>query len=153
MRALTGVSATLLALGGGIGACSSELTADDLAAAYRRGHPDIDEAVARCVVDALTLIYSIEQIEAQLARPSVSDDFAWEQYRSEAVCGSTANLEAQLSGLLVERGLNVSQAECTAAALAEDVEDSDLLVLRTGEMTDAFYARYFDALQTCEALP
>lgn len=147
------MSATLMALASGIGACSSERTAEDLVAAYQRGHPDVDDAVARCIVDSLTLVYSIGQIDAELARPAVSDDFAWAQYRSEAVCGSTANLEAQLTGLLVETGLDRSQAECAAAALAANIQDSDLLVLRTGEMTDAFYARYFDALQTCEALP
>ena len=147
------MSVALLALGGGFAACTSELTGEDLATAYRRGHPEVDDAIARCVVDALTLTYSIEEIEAELARPAVSDDFAWDQYRSEALCGSTANFEAQLTGLLVETGLDLDQANCAAATLAEHVDDSDLLVLRTGEMTDAFYARYFDALQACEAPP
>ena len=133
--------------------CSSELTTADLATAYRRSHPEVDDVVARCVVDELTLTYSVDQIEAELARPMVSADFAWEQYRSEAVCGSTDGLVTQLTGLLTETGLDADAAECTASKLAERVQDSDLAVLRSGQMTEAFYARYFDALHACEALP
>jgi hypothetical protein len=133
--------------------CSSDLTAADLVTAYRRSHPEVDDVVARCVVDELTLTYSVDQIEAELARPVVSADFAWEQYRSEAVCGSTDGLVTQLTGLLIETGLDADAAGCTASKLAERVLDADLSVLRSGQMTEAFYARYFDALQACEALP
>ncbi len=133
--------------------CSSELTTADLVTAYRRSHPEVDDVVARCVVDELTLTYSVDQIEAELAQSVVSADFAWEQYRSEAVCGSTDGLVTQLTGLLIETGLDADAAGCTASKLAERVLDSDLAVLRSGQMTEAFYARYFDALQACEALP
>ena len=91
--------------------CSSELTTADLATAYRRSHPEVDDVVARCVVDGLTLTYSVDQIEAELARPMVSADFAWEQYRSEAVCGSTDGLVTQLTGLLTETGLDADAAD------------------------------------------
>ena len=131
----------------------SPLSRDDLVEAYADSRPEATEEEAGCVVDGLLREYSTNEIEAQLDDGAPSDDFEWRQFSSEISCGLTSGLEARLSDQLVETGVDPDAAPCVAATLAGVLDDADLEVLRGGPMTDTFYAKYFDALDACEALP
>ncbi len=136
-----------------MGAGCSQLSREDLVEAYAVSRPESTEEEAGCVVDGLLQQFSTSEIETQLADGSPSDEFEWRQFTAEIRCGLTAGLEARLSDQLIETGVGPDAAPCVAATLAGVLDDADLEVLRGRPMTDTFYAKYFDALDACEALP
>lgn len=108
---------------------------------------------ARCVVDILFETYGAEGLEVELDRAVPSDDFEEAQYRAMFGCGMRGDVRDQLAGQLEQRGLTDDEAACVADALTGDLDEDDLDVLLSGELTDEFFDKYFDAMSSCDALP
>ncbi len=134
--------------------CSSSVDRADLVESYQQSRPDATAVETECVVDRLVEAFGIEGVEAELtATTGPTRAFELETFRAEFGCGRTDDVQAQLSELLAERELATDDAECVAEALTASLDEADLEVLIGGEMTDAFFDKYFVAVEGCGALP
>lgn len=123
----------------------------DLADAYAAEHPDLDPVTAGCIVDDLIAVYGVDGLEAELA-DGADPDYQLAHFRARFGCGVHADVVAALRPQLEARGLDPAAAGCVAQSLSDAMEIEDLDVVLTGPMTDDFYAKYFDALEDCDAL-
>ncbi|MFT7599632.1 MAG: hypothetical protein ACI8TP_002567 [Acidimicrobiales bacterium] len=138
----------------GVAACSStSATRGDLVESFRNTNPDASTAQAECVVDELIAEYSLEGLERELEAVPKASSFERGQFLASFGCGLTSDVEAELADQLQASGIAADDADCAAEALTEGLDDEDLAVLLSGEITDQFYAKYFVALDECDALP
>lgn len=143
------VTSLCLALSGCAGGFSRESAVESFVAA----NPDATTTNAECVVDRLIETYELTGLELELAAEPISDQFVNTQFNAMFNCGMTGDVEDALAVQLAEAGSTPFQAECAAAELVGRLSEADLEVLLTGELNDGFYAKYFDSLESCGALP
>lgn len=144
-----------------ISGCAAGFGRDDAVTAYMAAHPEASTVEAECVIDGLIARYETEPVdegdlaglEAQLNAVEPSPDFEVAQFRAAFDCGLTDDVRSQLEGELLARGESPDDARCIADALVAQLDDGDLDVLLTGAITDEFFARFFDATASCDALP
>jgi hypothetical protein len=146
---LCGIVCLVVTLGG----CSRSLDRGDLIDAYVRDNPGATAVEADCVIDRLLSDRSIAQIEQELGRATPSVGFARDRYRADFDCGRTDDVRHQLEQLIAARGTDPADADCIATELTRSLTDPDLDVLFDGQMTDAFFDKYYLAVSACDALP
>lgn len=150
VRAAVGAAVTVVVIVA-LSGCSRGVTRADLVVSYQSSNPVADETQAGCVVDALIEEFGLEGLTEELAAPGASYPLA--RYRAEFFCGMTDDVEDQLRAQLAARGMAADAADCVAETLTKSLDHDDLDVLFRGEMTDAFFDRYFVAVSDCGALP
>ncbi len=124
-------------------------------------NPDVGVDVSECVIDRLADEYevdpvdesSLSELEAELQADPVSREFELNQFKAMFHCGRTDEVESQLAAQVQANGIAADKADCVAAALIATLDDDDLDVLINEEMTDPFFAKFFDATESCGALP
>lgn len=134
-----------------IAACA--VTQEDLTASFVEAHPEATAEQASCTVGVLVDRYGIEGLEAELEAVEDSSEFTEAQFRAMVGCGMTQEVSAQLRTQMAELGVSDEARDCVVSELTKEITDADLDVLITGELTDAYYAKFFDALSACDALP
>ncbi len=142
-------------------ACGSEFSRDEAVEAFQAANPDASTAEAACVIDALIEEYETEPVdesaldglEAELVADPQSNAFVFDQFRAMFGCGMTADVETQLRRELLANDIAADAVDCVASELAASLTDDDLGVLLRDEMTDSFYATFFTAVESCDALP
>lgn len=142
-------------------ACATGFSKDEAVEAFQAANPEASTLEAVCVVEALMADYEdqpadpsdLRGLEAELLAEPPKQQFVLDQYRAMFGCGMTADVEAQLRRELVANGVDADAVGCVAAELADNLTDSELDVLIDDEMNDSFYATFFDAVETCDALP
>jgi len=143
------------------GCADSGFSRADAVEAFQAAHPTASTAQATCVIDALIEQYEVEPVdvasldglEAELVADPQSDVFVLDQFRAQFGCGMTDEVEAQLRRELAASGVAGDAVDCVASELAGSLTDGDLEVLIRDEMTDSFYATFFRAIESCDALP
>lgn len=135
------------------GGCSRALTEDDLVEAYQDSNSNASATMSECIVGALVDRFGVDGVEAELEAIAPTQDFERTQYQAEFRCGDTDDVETQIEVLLTARDGNPEAAACVATALVPKLDDADLEVLLSGEMTDQFFDKYFVAVSDCDALP
>lgn len=147
---MVAVAAAIVVLFGG---CSRELSEEDLAEAYQASNDNASATMSECIVGTLVDQFGVDGVEAELEAVTATQDFQRTQYQAEFRCGDTADVETQIEALLTARDGDPDAASCIASALVPKLDDSDLEVLLSGEMTDQFFDKYFVAVSDCDALP
>ncbi len=137
----------------GLAGCSEGFTRDGAVESFVAVNTEASTDEAGCVVDDLIEQYGLEGLELELQRESPTESFATTQFRAMFACGMTSGVESSLTEQLQARGLAPAQAACAAEALTGSLDQDDLDVLISGELTDAFFDKYFVALEACDALP
>ena len=153
--ALAATSAVLLA------SCGQGFSKQDAVGAFAAANPNASTVEATCVVDRLIEQYEavpvdetgLAAIEAELLADPISEGFELDQFRAMFGCGMTDAVEAQLGRQIAARGIDSSAADCVTDELIVNLDGDDLEVLLTGEMSDEFFAKFFDASDVCGALP
>lgn len=133
---------------------------------FQAANPDASTIEAACVIDALIEEYEAEPVdeaalsglEEELLAVPQRERFLLDQFRAKFGCGMTDGVEAQLRRELLANDIDESAVDCVADALAGRLTDDDLDVLigadgTADEMTDSFYASFFTAVESCDALP
>lgn len=143
------VAGAVLVLAG----CGDELERGEAVTAFAAAHPEASTVEATCVVDALIEGYGLDGLEDELDRPVSSAEFSEAQYRAMFACGLRDDVRVQLVEQLRAQGLDDEQASCVAEDLTGRLDEADLEVLLSGELTDPFFDKYFDAVAGCDALP
>ena len=148
-------------------ACSTGYSREQAVASFQRANPDASTIEAACVVDALIEEYegepvdeaALDGLEAELLAEPQSERFLLDQFRAKFGCGMTEGVENQLRRELLANDIEASAVDCVAASLAGRLTDADLGVLigadgaNDGAMTDSFYTSFFNAVESCDALP
>lgn len=147
-------------------ACSESLSRADAVESFQRANPDASVNEAACAVDALIEEYegepvdeaALDGLEAELSASPQSERFLLDQFRAKFGCGMTDGVEAQLRRELIQNDIDDSAVDCVAEELAGRLTDDDLDVLigateDDNAMTDSFYSNFFNAVESCDALP
>ena len=129
------------------------VTEEDLLESFKSTNVDATDEQAGCVVDQLINIYGVEGLEAELLAEPADREFDEQQFRTMIHCGMTDRLTNPLTAQLQRLEVPTESQPCVVAALTTDITDDDLDVLLSGEITDEYYAKFFDALLSCDALP
>lgn len=127
-------------------------TKADLVEAFMRANPDASNSEASCVIDSLTEALGATELIATLWQDPIPRDFELAQFRASFECGIDSEIRSELTAQLVDQGTPADKAPCVADAIVDEMNPAELNVLITGEITDAFYTKYFNAMQTCGAL-
>ena len=136
-----------------LSACAADFTRDAAIDSFVAANEDASRQQAGCVVDRLVEAYELEGVEVELAREPLDEAFVEAQFRAEFGCGMQSSVRASLQEQLLASGIAADQAECAADELVDSLDEPDLDVLLEGELNDTFYAKYFDSLEQCDALP
>ena len=141
------IVASLLATSCGQGISRASLVADFTAA-----NPEVTTAQAECVVDRLLTDRDLADIEAELTAETIGATFEEDQFRAMFVCGIEGDVGDQITEQLVANGVAPDDAPCVSGELMGQMTDADVDVLLSGEITDEFYAKFFDAMDSCGAV-
>lgn len=136
-----------------VAGCSTAASRDDFVQRFIETNADASTEQSECVVDELIRQYSLSGLERELEAAPQATAFERAQFTAMFGCGMTEDVEAELARQLANTGVEGAGAACAAEALTADLDDDDLQVLLSGEITDGFYAKYFVALEECGALP
>lgn len=136
-----------------LSACGSGFTREAAIDSFMVANTDATTAQAECVVDELVGIYTLDGLETELAAEPLSEEFELTQYRASFACGMRNDVRSQLIDQLQASGLSGEDARCAGETMADELDEDDLEVLISGELTDEFFDKYFVALEACDALP
>ncbi len=120
---------------------------------FKSTNVDATDEQAACVVDQLINTYGVEGLEAELQTDPVAREFDEQQFRTMIHCGMTDRLTGPMTAQVARLDVPEASQPCVVEALTTDITDDDLDVLLSGEITDEYYAKFFDALASCDALP
>ena len=135
-----------------VAGCGQGLTRDSLVADFAASNPDVTQDQAECVVDRLLSDRDLTAIEAELTGEAVSPQFEEDQFRAMFVCGIEGDVGEQITEQLTANGVSPDDAPCVSDELVDKLTDADVDVLLSGEITDEFYAKFFDAMASCGAV-
>ncbi len=124
----------------------------DLVQAFVDANPDVSNEQAQCVVAALTTELGTPQLIANLWAEPTPREFELAQFKAMFGCGIVEEVRSALRRQLVDQGVAPNKAPCVASAIVEQLSPDELDVLITGENTDEFYAKYFNAMESCGAI-
>ncbi len=132
--------------------CSSTVDRDDLIEAFETNNPDVSTEQATCVVDRLLGRYELAGLQAELESDVLTPDFEEAQFRDMFACGLQGDVREQVTDQLEANGVGAEYAPCVSDELVSGLTDADIDVLLSGEITDAFYQKFFAAMETCGAI-
>lgn len=129
-----------------------EQVSTELVGAFARAN-DVTPSVAECAVGSLQARFGFWELTDLLASDELELRFQRRQFEAIFSCGDRTAVADQLGPQVIDQGVSEADASCVASAVADSMEVADLGVLYSGTMTDRFYSLYFEALETCDALP
>lgn len=118
---------------------------------FERANPDVSAAQAECVVDRQIGRYGIDGLATELQAEPESDEFVDQQFRDMFACGIDGDITEQLIDQLQTNGVSADDAPCVAGAITDDLDDADIDVLVSGEITEEFMAKFVTAMERCGA--
>ncbi|MDH5520235.1 MAG: hypothetical protein OEZ14_06860 [Acidimicrobiia bacterium] len=104
------------------------------------------------MVDRLLTDRDLAAIESELTADEITPQFEEDQFRAMFVCGIEGDVGDQIAEQLVANGVSPDDAPCVSGELIGQLTDADVDVLLSGEITDEFYAKFFDAMENCGAI-
>ncbi|MDH3681105.1 MAG: hypothetical protein OEV40_14295 [Acidimicrobiia bacterium] len=142
-----------VAVGAAGGACSGQtFTREQAVESFQEANAEATVDQADCVVDALIERYGLDELGAQLAAEPLDADFEEAQFREMFVCDVAGDWRQQITDQLIENGVREADAPCVSDELFVTMDDDDIDVLLSGELTDSFADKFFAALLSCDAL-
>ncbi len=132
--------------------CGDGFDRDDAVVGFSEANPGVTTAQSECVVDRLIDRYGLDGLEGELAAEPVSESFEETQFRDMFACGIEGDIRSQIIEQLQANGVSEDDAPCVAGILVEDLDDDDIDVLLSGEITERFLARFVAAMEECGAI-
>ena len=137
----------------GVVACGEgAVTRQQAVESFQVANPDATAEQSGCVVDALIDQYGLEELADQLEADPVDPAFEESQFSQMFLCGMEGDVRDQISTQLEDAGVAADDAPCVADALVTSMDEDDVGVLLSGEITDSFAEKFYDALESCDAL-
>ena len=138
-----------------VSGCGQDDPTFDRAAAidsFSEVNSEATSAQSACVVDGLIDRYGLERLETELRSDPQKADFAETQFREMFACGIEGDVRDQIVEQLQANEVDERDAPCVADALMTDLDDDDIDVLLSGDITDAFFAKFVSAMEDCGAI-
>jgi hypothetical protein len=132
--------------------CGQGVSRASLVSSFVEANPDASTEQAECVVDRLIDNFDLPALETELEAEPLTAGFEEAQFRAMFVCGIEGDVATQITDQLVANGVEEADAPCVSDALVGQMTDDDIDVLLSGDITDAFYAKFFAAMQSCGAV-
>jgi len=132
--------------------CGQGFSRDAAIESFLEANTDATNEQAACVVDGLVDRYGLDELEAQLAAEPLDAGFEEDQFREMFVCGVSGDWQSDITEQLIDNGVAAEDAPCVSDELLATMDDDDIGVLLTGEITESFSEKFYAALETCEAL-
>lgn len=127
-------------------------TDDDLVRAFMEANSEVSAVEASCVIDTLTEAIGTSELIATLWLDEIPREFEVSQFKAMFACGIDRDVRSALTEQLIDRGTTAQKAPCVADEIVNRMDVEELDVLISGENTDEFYAKYFNAMEGCGAL-
>ena len=121
-------------------------------ASFAEANPSASTSQSECVVDRLIDRYGLDELRTELEADPPAPAFAEAQFRDMFSCGVEGDVRDQIVEQLQANDVAEADAQCVADALMVDLDDSDVDVLLSGEITDAFFAKFVTAMEDCGAI-
>lgn len=131
--------------------CGQGLDRDAAVDSFQQANPEVTEAQAGCVVDRQIDRLGLDGLTEELVADPTSEAFIEEQFRDMFACGIDGDVESQLVEQLEANGVSPDDAPCVAARITGDLDPEDIDVLVSGEITEAFMAKFVGAMNDCGA--
>lgn len=151
-RPLAGGIVALLILSVVAAGCAESFTRETAIESFAATNPEATDDQAACVVDGLIARYGIEELELQLETEPLDAEFEETQFREMLRCDVAGRWREEIVAQLVANDVPPSDAPCVADELLVTMDDDDVDVLLTGEITDQFSDTFLAALDACGAL-
>jgi hypothetical protein len=135
-----------------LAACGQGFSRDDAVDSFVTANPEATQEQGECVVDGLIERYGTAELEAELSEQPLDPTFEEEQFREMFRCGVAGDWRSDITAQLIDNGVAPDDAPCVSDELLATMTDDDIGVLLTGEITESFSAKFYAALETCEAL-
>jgi len=135
-----------------LASCGQGVSRESLTASFAEANPEASASQAECVVDRLLTSYDLESMEAELVVEELDPGFEESQFRAMFACGVVGDVGDQITEQLEASGVSTNDAPCVSDQLVEQLTDEDIDVLLSGEITDQFYAKFFTAMEACDAV-
>jgi hypothetical protein len=135
-----------------VAACGQGFDREAAIGSFRAANPEATAGEADCVVDRLIGRYGIDGLADELEGADSSDDFTDAQFRDMFACGVEGDVADQLTAQLEANGVEAADAPCVADRLTAELDDDDIDVLLSGEITERFMTRFVTAMEGCGAI-
>lgn len=135
-----------------VAACGQGFTRDDAVDSFAAANPDATGDQSACVVDRLLDRYGLDELEAELVAEPRNPAFEEAQFRDMFACGLEGDVEAEIAEQLRTNGVEPDDAPCVAGELVGGLDDDDIDVLLSGEITEDFMGKFVDAMSACGAI-
>lgn len=129
-----------------------EFDRDAAVVSFAEANPSASTSQSECVVDRLIDRYGLEELQTELEADPLDPAFTEAQFRDMFTCGVEGDVRDQIVEQLQANDVAEADAPCVADALMVDLDDSDVDVLLSGEITDAFFAKFVTAMEDCGAI-
>ena len=151
--AVVGVVAVVgLMIGPVLSGCGQGFDRDDAVVGFSAANPEISPPDSECVVDRLIDRYGVDGLEEQLVADPADESFQESQFRDMFACGIEGDVRSQIIEQLQANQVSDDDAPCVADVLVDDLDDDDIDVLLSGEITERFLARFMAAMEECGAI-
>lgn len=132
--------------------CGQGYDRDAAVSSFSLANPLATVDQSECVVDRLIDRYGLDGLEQELATDPADESFAEAQFRDMFACGIEGDVRSQITMQLQANDVAESDAPCVADLLVDDLNDDDIDVLLSGEISDEFFARFVSAMEQCGAI-
>ena len=119
---------------------------------FGKANPEATSDQAACVVDRLIDRYGLDELESELGTEPLHPSFEEVQFREMFRCGLAGDVQAQVIRQLSDNGVSAEDAPCVAENLVQALTDDDVDVLLSGQITDEFATKFYEAMDDCDAL-
>ena len=141
-----------LALCAVIVGCGDGVTREASITRFQTDNPDVSPEQSTCVVDRLVERYGTSDLGVELERKPLDAGFQEAQFRAMFVCGVEGDVVDEITEQLTASGVAADDAPCVADELFQSMEDDDIDVLLSGEITPEYSEKFYTALESCDAL-
>ena len=131
--------------------CGESFDRADAIDSFLAANPEVDRPGAECVIDRQIDRYGLEGLATELQAEPESEAFTEAQFQDMFACGLAGDVTDQLVEQLQASGVDPDDAPCVAQALTGDLDDDDIDVLLSGEITDSFMSKFVTAMESCGA--
>jgi hypothetical protein len=119
---------------------------------FQTANPAASEEQAACVVDGLIARYGLEELAEELEAEPIAPELEEVQFSTMFLCGMEGDVREQISTQLEDAGIASDDAPCVSDELVGSMSEEDVGVLLSGEITDSFAEKFYDAVESCDAL-
>lgn len=132
--------------------CGEGFDRDAAVTSFSAANPEATQAQSECVVDRLIDRYGLSGLETELSVDPAAESFEEAQFRDMFSCGVEGDVRLQITAQLEANDVSPDDAPCVADILVDGLDDADVDVLLSGDISPEFFAKFVSAMEECGAI-